>query len=125
MAARLVLDELDLNLSSLATALFIFVFIVISRGRDARTFGATGVIAVACKVIGRGGMVDVRIGDISHFLRVAIDLIVDGFDENGRLRKVPNRVSGWMERVKRKRFDVLRKMTDGTYAISNEMAVVD
>lgn len=76
MATRLVLDELDLNLSSFASSLLIIVVIVIAGHRGSRTFGAASV-TVASEVIARGGLVKTRrIGDIRHdkFVQVQLSL---------------------------------------------------
>lgn len=70
VATRLILNEFDLDLSSLATWLVIIVIIVISRGTHARTFGAAtfeGTVAGSSQIIlGRRRFVVSDIGDIGH-----------------------------------------------------------
>lgn len=70
MAARLVGDELDLNLASLATTLL--VVIVVATCRRTRAFDASGTLArsaVSGRIVelgGRGLVVLVR--DVGHFV---------------------------------------------------------
>ncbi len=74
MAARLVADELDLDLAALAAALLVVVIVVVSRARagalDAAGLG--GGVAVADRVgvveVVRRGVV-VLVSDVGHFYR--------------------------------------------------------
>ena len=65
---RLVLNELDLNLSSLATALVIIIVVIVSGRRNSGTLGASRLDAVAGEVVAWGRLIKTggRIGDISH-----------------------------------------------------------
>lgn len=65
MATRLVLDELDLNLSSLAAGLVVVIVVVVGRGArtlDAAVLHAEGAIAVVVDV---GRRVLVVLGDFA------------------------------------------------------------
>ena len=75
MSARFVLDEFDVNLSSLATRLIIVIIVVVGSSANARTFDSTGfsTIAVTSRVAEVGRMV-VWIGDVGHFSN---DLMAD------------------------------------------------
>lgn len=66
MTTRLISDELDLNLSSLASRLVIIVVVVVSS-RGALAFDTATIIAVSEGVVieGRGGALIV-IGDVGH-----------------------------------------------------------
>lgn len=69
MAARLVADELDLNLAALAAALFVVVVVVV--GGRARSLDAAivGVVAIADRVRVvelRGRRLVVLVGDVGH-----------------------------------------------------------
>lgn len=71
VATRLISDELDLNLSPLATRLVIIIIIVVGRGR-ALALDAT-VLACLCAAIpdsvfveGRGRRWVVLVGDVGH-----------------------------------------------------------
>ena len=68
VSTRLVLDELDLNLASLATRLVVVIVVVVSRA-GTRTLDASaleGAIAVL-EVVGSGGRVGLVIGgDVGH-----------------------------------------------------------
>lgn len=75
VATRLVGNEFDLNLASLATTLLIIVVIIVSGCGHARTFGATGVktIAAGKRVITWRRVIDgVGIGDVGHAGRNAM-----------------------------------------------------
>jgi len=68
VATRLVLDELDLDLPSLAAWLVIIIVIVVGSSRDAWTLGATALGAVAGReVVLRRRVVGGGISDVSHF----------------------------------------------------------
>jgi hypothetical protein len=62
VATRLVLDELDLDLSTLTATLLIVVVIIIARHRSPRTLGATGVGAVTSEIITGRWMVKTSVG---------------------------------------------------------------
>jgi hypothetical protein len=68
VAARLVGDELDLNLPTFAVALFVIIVVIIS-GAGTGTLGATRLAAIADRVrlieVGRRGLV-VLIRDVGH-----------------------------------------------------------
>jgi len=73
VATRLVADELDLNLATLAAALFVVVVIVVGRAR-ARALDATalcgGIVAIAdrMRLVEFGGRrLVVLVGDVGHF----------------------------------------------------------
>jgi hypothetical protein len=69
------LDELDLNLASLAASLLIIVIIIVSRGGNSRTLGAAG-FAVAGRVITRRAVIELRrISDVGHF--DGLDFVLD------------------------------------------------
>lgn len=63
---RLVLDELDLNLSSLTATLLVIIVIIVGGGRGSRSFGAPR-LAIACRVLARRALIQLRrIGDVGH-----------------------------------------------------------
>jgi hypothetical protein len=71
VSARLVANELDLNLTALATALFIVIVVVIvggalARSLDTATLGGGSAIAVRVVEVGRRRLV-VLIGDVGHY----------------------------------------------------------
>lgn len=71
VAARLVGDELDLNLAALAAALLVVVIVVIGRARpgalDAAGFGGSIAIADRVRVVELGGRrLVVLISDVGH-----------------------------------------------------------
>lgn len=67
MATRLVLDEFDLNLSSLTAALVIVVVVVVACGRYSGTLCASRLEPVAGEVVARGRLIErVGISDVGH-----------------------------------------------------------
>lgn len=66
VSSGFVLNEFDLNLAPLAASLLIVVVIIVSRGGNTRTLGATG-LAVTGRVVGGGAMVKLRrISNVGH-----------------------------------------------------------
>ena len=67
VTTRLVLDEFDLDLSSLTASLLVIVIIVIACLRHSRTLCASRIEAVAGQVIAWGRVIKgIRIGDVGH-----------------------------------------------------------
>lgn len=64
MTTGLVLDELDVNLSPLATRLVVIIIVVVGSSTHAWTFDATGVSTVAGRVVVIWR--SIGIGDVSH-----------------------------------------------------------
>lgn len=64
---RLVLDELDLNLSSLATWLVVIVVVVVGRsGGGARALDSSVLNAIAIVVVGSRAVLLLGVGDVCH-----------------------------------------------------------
>lgn len=71
VAARLVRDELDLNLATLAAALFVIIVIIVRRRRtlalDAARVGGRAAVADRVGVVNVvGGGLVVLVGDVGH-----------------------------------------------------------
>jgi len=95
VTTRLVLDELDLDLSSLPTRLIIVIIIVVGSSGNARSLGATALSADAREVILRGGVVGGGINDVSHVgYRGRYYFLMRTFDRFEE--RVPDRVRGLM-----------------------------
>lgn len=75
VTTRLVLDELDVNLSSLAPRLVVVIVIVVSSSRHAWTLDASSIaIAVTSqRVVSTGAVLGIRILDVGHIGFVATE----------------------------------------------------
>ena len=68
VTARLVLNEFDIYLSSLATGFVIVVVIVIGSGAAAGTFDATSFAISIAGRVGEVGRVVIGVGDVAHLV---------------------------------------------------------
>lgn len=67
MAARLILNELDVDLTTLSAGFVVVVVVVVGCGADARTLDATVVGAIGIVgVIGARRLWCVGVGDVCH-----------------------------------------------------------
>jgi hypothetical protein len=68
VTARLVLDELDLDLPPLTAALLVIIIVIVACHGCPGSFGASRIDSIAGEIITRRRVVEGRgIGDVSHF----------------------------------------------------------